>query len=43
MVWLIVKTLIFGNAVSGYPTIVTVILFKIPQIRKLLTEAGAEE
>ena len=27
MIWLIVKTLIFGNAVSGYPTIVTVILF----------------
>ena len=27
MVWLIIKTLIFGNHVSGYPTIVTVILF----------------
>ena len=27
MIWLIVKTLIFGNDVSGYPTIVTVILF----------------
>ena len=27
MIWLIFKTLVFGNHVSGYPTIVTLILF----------------
>ena len=27
MIWLIIKTLVFGNSVSGYPTIVTLILF----------------
>ncbi|MBQ6660634.1 MAG: glycosyltransferase family 2 protein [Lachnospiraceae bacterium] len=27
MIWLVIKTLVFGNSVSGYPTIVTLILF----------------
>ena len=27
IIWLIIKTIVYGNAPSGYPTIVTLILF----------------